>query len=159
RMPPEFTGAASWESYEPEGVAAVIAWGNHHPNGCLLDIGSSIGFYSLVGLFSSPETRVIAFDSDLRSLKAAQRLCRDVTGDRLSVVHGFLSDRHLSGQNLAEAESQTAAGLKASRATGDPGSNQYICLIDNIDATIPTHSLDGLLAASSVVRAPILLKC
>ena len=75
--PPSTPATQHWESYEPEEVQALLSSGSRrHPNGLVLDIGSSVGFYSLVSLFSSPQMHVIAFDSDIGSLKATRRMCR-----------------------------------------------------------------------------------
>ena len=158
RMPAEYTGA-SWESYEKESVRAAVSWARRHPDGLVLDVGSAIGFYSLVGLFSSPRTQVIAFDPDLASLKATRRMCHWAAGQRLSLIHGFLSDNHVSGHTFSSATAHTEANLKVSPSTGDPGTNSYICLGKDVDPAIPIHSLDGLLRGSPFTRRPILLKC
>ncbi|ARV63205.1 hypothetical protein BZZ01_23870 [Nostocales cyanobacterium HT-58-2] len=125
----------------------------------MLDVGCAIGIFSVVGLFTSERVEVVAFDSDLASLKANERMCQYASGKRLSLVHGFASEKHLSGLGLSAARARTQELLSTSLVTGDPGTTAYICIDGNTDSTIPTHSLDGLLFAESSLTRPILLKC
>jgi len=48
-MPADYIGA-DWESYEPEAVRLAATWARANPRGLFLDIGSSIGVFSLVAL-------------------------------------------------------------------------------------------------------------
>ena len=130
-----------------------------HPSALLLDIGCAIGIFSVASLFVSDQVEVVAFDSDLASLKATQRMCMYTSGDRLQLVHGFVSNEHLSGLGLNAAYAKTQQALSTSSVTGAPGTNTYVCIDSNTDNTIPTNSLDGLLFAEELPRRPILLKC
>jgi hypothetical protein len=123
RMPAEFT-ACIWEKYEPEAVTAFANWVRQHPGGLVLDIGSSIGIYSAIALFSSDKIEVVAFDSDLSSLAAARRLCQYATGRRLRLVHGFVAQVATEVISLDMAVASTEAALLR---TGDHGDNtRYI---------------------------------
>ena len=157
-MPPEFCGAY-WESYEPETVKATVSWLQKNPNALFIDIGCAIGIFSIVSLFASEQVEVVAFDSDLASLKASERMCQYASGNRLQLVHGFVSEQHLSGLGLSAASTKTQELLSTSSVTGDPGTTAYICIDTNTDSTIPTHSLDGLFFAKNPPSRPILLKC
>lgn len=158
RIPPEFSGGY-WESYEPETVAAVVGWLEKHPTALFLDIGCAIGIFSIVGLFVSDRVEVVAFDSDLASLKATERMCQYAGGNRLRLIHGFVSNEHSSGLGLSAASTKTLEALSTSSVTGAPGTTVYICIDGNTDSTIPTHGLDGLLFAEKPWNRPILLKC
>ena len=103
RMPPEYSGTG-WETYEPVAIQALADWVIRHPDGTILDLGSSLGIMSVCALSLSWCVRRFAFDSDLASLKATQRMASLVDRQRLRVVYGFVSNRHLSGRSLAEAE-------------------------------------------------------
>ncbi|MBD2129890.1 FkbM family methyltransferase [Microcoleus sp. ZQ-A2] len=157
-IPPAFCGGY-WESYEPETVAALVGWLEKHPTALVLDIGCAIGIFSVVGLFASDQVEVVAFDSDLASLKATERMCQYASGNRLLLVHGFASNEHLSGLELSTASAKTQELLSTSSLTGAPGTTAYICINGNTDSTIPTHSLDGLFFAENPPSRPILLKC
>lgn len=157
-MPPTFCGGY-WESYEPETVAALVGWLEKHPTALVLDIGCAIGIFSVVGLFASEQVEVVAFDSDLASLKATERMCQYASGNRLRLVHGFASNEHLSGLGLNTASAKAQELLSTSSLTGAPGTTAYICIDGNTDSTIPTHSLDGLFFAENPPSRPILLKC
>jgi len=157
-MPPEYTGS-SWESYEQESVQAACSWAGCHPDGVVLDVGSAIGFYSLIALFSAPGIQAIAFDPDIRSLKATRRMCACATGRRLSVIHGFVAEKNSSGDTFISACAQTELRLEESGVTGDPGTNEYICLGGDADPAIPVHSLDGLFTGDILSGKRILLKC
>ena len=102
---------------------------------------------------------MIAFDSDLASLKATKRMTSLIDRQRLRLVYGFVSNRHLSGRNLSEAKHHTLRSIEASGVTGDVGTTRYVCLDSNPAVEIPSNTLDGLLLNESTVRAPILVKC
>lgn len=158
RIPPEFCGGY-WESYEPEAINVAVSWLQKHPTALLLDVGCAIGIFSVASLFVSEQVEVVAFDSDLASLKATQRMCQYASGNRLRLVHGLCSNEHLSGLGLNAASVETQQVLSKSSVTGDPGTTAYICIDGNTDPTIPTNSLDGLLFAENLPSRPILLKC
>jgi FkbM family methyltransferase len=158
RIPPEFCGGY-WESYEPEAINVAVSWLEKHPTALLLDIGCAIGIFSVASLFVSEQVEVVAFDSDLASLKATQRMCQYANGNRLQLVHGFVSNEHLSGLGLNAASAKTQQALSRSSVTGAPSTTAYICIDGNTDHTIPTNSLDGLLFAENLPSRPILLKC
>jgi FkbM family methyltransferase len=158
KIPPEFT-RAYWESYEPETVKALVDWIAKNPTSLILDVGCAIGIFSAVGLFASEKVEIIAFDSDLSSLKATERVCQYATGNRLQLVQGFLSDRHSSGFSYNESIIKTKDLLSKNSVTGNPGTTAYICIDGNTDNTIPTHSLDGLLLSENHLNKPTLIKC
>jgi FkbM family methyltransferase len=159
RIPPEFSGALAWEDYEPETTAALVKWIKEHSRCLILDIGCAIGVFSIVSLFASDTAEVIAFDADLASLKATQRVCHYASGDRLRLVYGFVSNNHVSSLPLNAAIANTQSVLSASSLTGDPGTNIYTCIESQAEQTIPTHTLDELLLTAARHDRPILLKC
>jgi len=158
RMPPEFAGG-EWERYEPESVAALSTWARNHSSGTVVDIGSSIGIFSAVALFSNATTRVVAIDSDLPSLAASRRLCRHAAGTRMQLVHGLVSDVPTPRMSLAAAASDTAERLLREGVHGEFGTTRYVCLADSPAAEIPRLCLDDLLSAAEEARGPLLIKC
>lgn len=156
RLPAEYLGS-DIESYEKECVAVFAEWLRGCPKALFLDVGSALGFYSLAALASRSDARVVAFDSDLASLRATQRVCRFHDGGRLKAVHGFVSNENKSGLSLDAAVPRTAAAIAASGVTGDPGTTAYKCIVDGVEG-IPTHSLDGLFP-EGLHGAPAFVKC
>jgi len=157
-IPPEFSGGY-WEDYEPETVQATVIWLKKHPAGLVLDIGCAIGIFSVIPLSLSEQTEVIAFDADLSSLKATQRICQFTKGNRLSLIYGLVSNQNSSSLNLSSAIKETEQQLLESRVSGDPGTTAYICIDGNENSSIPTHSLDGLLLDSFSTDKQVLIKC
>jgi FkbM family methyltransferase len=155
-MPPEFASGA-WETYEPEVVQRLTAWLAENPRGTVLDVGCSMGIVSACTLAASPEAEVIAFDSDLASLKAAERLTALIGRNRLHPIFGFVEETHRSQRTFDEAEALTREHLRATQETGNPGTTRFICLEDGTDG-IPSNSLDGLFAGIPQSDRPTLLK-
>jgi FkbM family methyltransferase len=158
RIPGELAGG-SLDTYEPQAVAALVDWLRRAQRPLLLDVGSAVGILSVAGLAASPDSEVIAFDSDIASLKAVERICRHYAAGRLTLVHGFVSDRHASAMSLREAQRETRERIDRSQVTGDPGTTAYICLDQEPRPDIPTHSLDRLLDVDSLAGRAVLLKC
>ena len=75
RMPAQYSGVF-WEEYEPESMRAAIDWVRSNPGYTVLDIGCSVGIFSVACLFADMQSEVIAFDSDLKSLVATRSMCR-----------------------------------------------------------------------------------
>jgi len=148
--------------YEAEQAGAVISWLKNNRNAIFLDAGCSFGFYSVIALFASCDVEVIGIDSDLHSLASAETLCVYASGDRLKVVHGFVSDKHLSGAPFSAAVINTQKNLpRTTSGELDTENRSYINIYDNKDPSIPTHTIDGLFLAEGFFRKnrPILLKC
>lgn len=157
RIPPEYTGSP-WETFEPETVVAFLTWIREHSGGMVLDLGCSLGIYSAIALFGDPHTVVVAFDSDLASLRATQRLTQYAKGDRLQLVYGLLADQGTDGSSLSDATSATALELADASRTGDVGTTRYVCLTDEQTESIPRRRLDDLFAEGFGGR-PCLIKC
>lgn len=158
RIPGELAGG-SLATYEPQAVGALVDWLRRAHRPLLLDVGSAVGILSVAGLAATPDSEVIAFDSDLASLKAVERICSHYAAERLTLVHGFVSDRHGSGMPLREAQRETRERIARSRVTGDPGTTAYVCLDQDPRPDIPTHSLDRLLDVDSLAGRAVILKC
>jgi len=158
RMPAEFAGG-SWETYEPETVEIFKRWVQDHPDGLVLDVGSSLGIFSAVALFAQSTASVIAFDPDLSSLAAARRLCQYASGARLQLANCFVTDVASDTNLLEEAAALTEEALAKSDVRGDVGTTRYICLNDATRTSIPTYRLDDLLADRMSSDRPLLIKC
>jgi FkbM family methyltransferase len=153
RMPPEYIGG-DWEKFEPESVAAFVGWLNEHPGALVLDIGCSIGIYSAIALFADPAARVIAFDSDLGSIQATQRMTQYATRQRLQCVHGFLTSTATHRVPLAEAVAATDKTLAAAPLAA----TRFICLGAPDTDAISCRRLDDLFVDGFDGR-PCLVKC
>lgn len=157
-MPSEFCGG-NWEAYEVTAVERMATWLKAMPNALVLDVGCEAGFYSLLALTASTGASVIGFDPDRANLKKTEKMCRYAQGDRLALVHGFLSERHESGSTLEAASRATSEMLHGNAWREDEGRSTYMGLNVDEGKPIPTHSLDGLLRTSVSGVRPILLKC
>jgi len=157
RIPPEYSGV-DWETYEPESIRALVAWARRNPGSLVLDIGCSIGVFSLAALFAEPSIRVIAFDADLSSLAATLRVCRYASGNRIDVVYGLLADKAAAFVGLVEALDQTQTILAEKKPTGDVGTTRYVCLTSEEAPFVPKYTLDNLFAAGAPPQS-IFLKC
>jgi FkbM family methyltransferase len=134
-----------------------VEWTKAHPGGVILDIGCSVGIYSVTALFADPRVEVFAIDADLSSLAATRRLCRYASGDRLHVVCGLIGDQRTSDQTINDAIEETSRQLKMACAPrGDPGTTKYICSTSRETGAIPRYSLDQLF---SIEKRPGLIKC
>ena len=158
RIPGELSGG-SLDTYEPPAVAAMVAWLRAAPRPVVLDVGSAVGILSVAALAANSDSEVLAFDSDLASLRAVERMCGYYAAERLTVIHGFVAEAHTSGYSLAEAKARTQEGIQRSGVTGDPGTTAYVCLGGDPPAGIPTHSLDRLLDIRALAGRALLLKC
>jgi len=160
RMPAEYAGV-NWEDYEPETMRVFGEWVTAHPNGCVLDVGSSVGIFSLVALSISPHCRVVAFDSDPPSLAALRRLCRFVSGDRLQVVRGFVADagRGERGRHLPDAVARTHRLLDDTAPQANLESMTFTCLGHENTDDIPAYTLDELFGNAGPEDGKYLLKC
>lgn len=160
RMPAEYAGV-NWEDYEPENVRVFTKWVAANPDCHVLDIGSSVGIFSLLALSASPRCRVVAFDSDLPSLAALRRLCRFVSGDRLQVVRGFVADkgRGERGRDLPDAAAKTKALLAEAAPKDNLESMTFTCLVHENTADIPAYTLDELFADGEAPARKYMVKC
>jgi FkbM family methyltransferase len=155
RMPTEFVGG-SWEQFEPASIAAYLHWLRQHPQGIVLDVGCSIGIYSLIALFAADHVSVVAFDSDLASLRAARRMTKYASGDRLQLVLGFIAADPTECDLLAGAIATTSKLIEGTA----PGAEavRFVCIGDPAAMDLPRRRLDDLFPSGFDGRA-CLIKC
>lgn len=153
RIPPELS---SWEieTYEPEAIGALIQWLKTHPSGLLIDVGSSIGIFSVTAMFYDKSSEVIAIDANIASTAAVRRMCQYAPGPgRLTPVHGLITDE-APLSSLAEAVKCTLVALAAAN-TSD--TTQFVHL-HSASAQIPRYRLDDLVLDMINGRS-CLIKC
>lgn len=158
RIPGELSGGSLAE-YEPPAVKALVDWLRAAQRPVVLDVGSAVGIISVASLAANRESEVIAFDSDLASLRAVERICGHYAAGRLTVIHGFVADVHKSGKSLVQAKIKTQMDILRSNVTGDPGTTAYVCLDRDHSPDIPTHSLDAILDKQALAGRQVVLKC
>ncbi len=158
RIPPEFSGVTSWEDYEPETLEKFSQWISENNNALILDVGSAFGIFSVAALFASKECSVIAFDGDLASIKATQRVCSFASGNRVQLVYGLVSDAPTTKGALTKAVDHTRQLIQNEDITGDIATTKYVCIHGNTDQDIPSYSIDTLLADLASDQT-LLLKC
>lgn len=157
RVPSRFA-REPWLDYESASTRQVAGWLATRPNAILLDVGSSVGLYSLLALASSPHTTAFAFDSDPVSLNATAWLCAHTDVKRLKLVFGFVSDRPDSARDAQSAHTETAQLLSNTDFPREPAFSAYVCLDGTARPEIPVNSIDALFPAADDSR-PWLLKC
>jgi FkbM family methyltransferase len=162
RLPAEY----AWreiEHYEPATVAVLKQWLEKADRPLVVDAGCSYGFITCAGLFGNSSSRVIAIDSDLRSLKVAQCLssCAPQVAERLKLAWGFISSEATDDADFDTVNKSTLRTLAESGVTGDHTATRYVCLDVAEDAAkpIPRHTLDGLIPPGAFANASILIKC
>jgi len=146
-----------WTNYETTATRKAAEWFDLHPDGMLVDVGSSIALYSLLALARAPRSLAWAIDSELISLQSSRWLCRYVGAARLRVIHGYAGDQPSVDLPAAEVASRTAARLDAEKISREPSDASYICLDSAATSGIPVHSLDRLFADADASR-PCLVK-
>jgi FkbM family methyltransferase len=157
QIPTEFA-AFNWETYEPETFLQATNWIRENPNGLVLDLGCATGAFSAAALFASETSTVVAFDSDLASLVATRRFCKNAKGNRLRTVYGFVTDMNsVENANLAEAARQTESLLRKTLLSGDPDTTRYVNIATTENKDIPCWALDALLSGTQ--DRAILIKC
>jgi FkbM family methyltransferase len=142
RVPPEFSGF-DFEGYEPPSVRRFWKWCLANPTALVVDIGSSVGVYTVLALSASKQTRVIAIDSDAASLKATSRLVEYCGPQgRLELLWGLLGDMP-SGLSVTEAAKLTQRAM--SKESGALGTTRYVNAGTPQAALTPTFLLDDIL--------------
>lgn len=157
RVPTRFC-RPPWTDYETTSTKAVAGWLATRPDAALLDIGCSVGIYSLLALASSPRTSAWAFDSDLVSLQATRWLCSHVSTERLNVIFGFVTEKSDEIRNAAQASRETTRLLEQNQVSREPAQGRYVCLDGTEHPQVPANALDQLFPDPQPNR-PWLLKC
>ncbi|QYM80486.1 FkbM family methyltransferase [Horticoccus luteus] len=148
-----------WSGYERESFEALAGWLDSQPGRLtLLDIGCSFGVVTSFAVQICPRVEVIAFDSDLTSLRALDAVVPSGALDRVKRVHGLLGATHASGSNLEAAIATTLRQLPAIPPKVAINHSQYVCFGEAGARTVPQHQLDALLAGVAF-PGPVLLKC
>jgi FkbM family methyltransferase len=156
RIPAAFANKP-WEKYEPETMKVFVEWCKKNPGARILDVGSSVGLFTLASLFAHPKNEIVAFDSDLASLNILKEFCQLAEGQRIRLVRGLVSAQGC-GRRLEEAIRDTAEELKKLPPAKSNSSSQYICLNDASAEGIRHHALDDLLQGWKDDGRPVLLK-
>lgn len=160
RMPAELLSInPDWTSYERESFAALADWLDRHPEGAtLLDVGCSVGVVTSFALQIAPKLQVLAFDSDLVSLRSMDAVVPAHVASRMRRVVGLLGAEHISGDSLATAFAQTLQRLPQLSARRAISQSRFLCHGEGGADAVPHHQLDALLHAENL-RRPMLLKC
>lgn len=159
QIPPIYTSFA-WKDYEKENTGFMIDWVRANPNGHILDLGCSNGYFSAVCLFASQSITVDAFDSDLASLQSTRNFTSCSKGNRLNLIYGYVSEDSKTNLKLEDAITVTEDLLKTKKLSGKPGTTKYV----NIDhkhhgEDTPTNNLDTLYENSEILSKKMLIKC
>jgi len=157
RIPAEYL-SSDLENYEKENVEKLVRWVHANPKSLLLDIGSSMGIMSAIALNVSDEIHVIAFDSDLNSLKATKAMCQFAKGKNLNVVYGFITEKSRNNLSLLDISSNTEKIIRSSRTKSLPKFLKYVNIHTNKDTTIPEYAIDTIFYTENI-NSRVLIKC
>lgn len=160
-VPAEMTGTLDWGTYEKETLERMskVLKESRQGEPLVVDVGSSIGIFSLAALATHPEAQVIAIDSDLPSLLVLQKLTQHYARQRISLIRGLISDRTNRENRLPEAIERTREQLEPLSAQKQRMPTQFICLNDPNTESIQTYSLDQLFANYEISKTrPVILK-
>lgn len=156
RMPAAYANKP-WEKYETETMKVFAEWCEKNPQARILDVGSSVGLFTLAGLFAHPDNQLTAFDSDLSSLNVLQDFCRLASGRRLTVVRGLITKAG-SGWSVEEAAEITRKAL-AELPKPTPNTPTNYILMQNEDSQgVPQLSLDEMMRNWVIDPRPVFLK-
>lgn len=160
RVPPALLATnPDWSRYEAETLTALGAWLDAQTGPVtMLDIGCSVGVLTSFAVQVNPRIAVIAFDSDLTSLRAMEAVVPVGARGRVRRVEGLLGSAHTSSQTLQSAAAATLRRLPEIAPGAAISQSRFLCLGEAGAESTPRHSLDELLAAS-VFSGPVLLKC
>ena len=161
RLPAEYC-AKEQEAYEAPVVAKLADWVAAHPEGTVVDIGCSFGYFSCASLFASPTLNVVAIDGDLSSLKATLRVCHHASdvSSRLSLLHCLVGPETSPNQTVPDILSKTKRDLE--KVSGDPGTTSYVNLDSEYSETeLPRIMVDTIcrFVTDDVETGSMLIKC
>jgi FkbM family methyltransferase len=160
-VPGDMTGMVDWRNYEKEtlGRMTQVLQESRQAEPLVVDVGSSIGVFSLAALATHPRAQVIAIDSDLPSLMVLQKLTQHYVGHKVSLIRGLISERADKESRLPEAIQMTRQELETLSAQKQHAPTQFICLNDPNTENIQTYSLDQLFANYEISKtSPVVLK-
>ncbi|HVU25337.1 MAG TPA: FkbM family methyltransferase [Opitutus sp.] len=160
RVPVELLSTnPDWSRYEYETFTALGAWLDATPGRLtMLDIGCSFGVLTSFAMQTSPRLEVLAFDSDLVSLRALEAVVPVSCHARLRRVDGLLGSEHRSGFSLDAAVAATLRRLPDLPPRDAIMRSGFLCFGEAAAATTPQHRLDSLLG-DLAFPGPVLLKC
>jgi FkbM family methyltransferase len=160
RVPAEMLSTnPDWSAYERETLAALGAWlGASSGRATLLDIGCSFGVVTSFAVQVNPRVEVIAFDSDLVSLRALDAVVPAGALSRVRRIEGLLGDRHSSGQSLEAALASTRMRLPKIPPRQAICRSSFLCFGESRADNTPRHRLDALLGGVAF-PGPVIMKC
>lgn len=162
-VPWDLVGATEWPEYEPLSTEFYAGLIDQWPELLVVDVGCSIGIYSLLALSVSDKTDVYSMDSDLMSLAMAQYMCRATGRGRHQLLWGFCGDHEMSQSNplrgdLAAALSSSAEVVRKAGLKPEIGANAFTCIGSEGVEGIPFWDMDSLLLPVAKTGRPMLLK-
>ena len=162
-VPWECAGASNWHDYEPVTTEHLARLLGQEPDAVVVDIGCSIGIFSLLALSVSPRCTVYSMDADMMSLAIARRMGATTGPERHSLIWGFCGNAEMSAPNplrgdLAGAMRASEEALAASGIRPRVGANRYTCIDGNQPAEIPCWDLDSLFGPLAEAGQPLLFK-
>lgn len=163
-VPWHLVGAARWNDYEPITTKLFANLIEEQPTMAVVDIGSAIGIYSLIGLSVSRQSQVYSMDSDLMSLAITREMGRATGADRHHFIRGFCSNTEMARTNPLRADLDGAARatnevLNKANLRPKIGANKYTCIDLRINQDIPFWDVDGLFLPMAKTGRPMLIKC
>lgn len=160
RLPAAVLGTnPDWGAYEHESFEALAVWLDNQPGRpVLLDVGCSFGIVTSFAVQVCPRVEVIAFDSDLISLRALDATVPARARHRVRRIDGLLGVEHRSAQSLEAAVVSTLRRLPDLPARDAITRSHFLCFGDARADSAPQHQLDALLTGVTF-PGPVLLKC
>ena len=152
RVPVEFA-RVNWDMMEAVPMGRFVGWIRDHQESTILDVGCADGIFSLAALAASPSVDVVAIDSHLPTLVAAERMTRFADRSRLRFVHGLIADRSTVHEDVDVASARTRRAM----GTAGPPQIRYVNLGDEAATGVPLRTLAEL-ATAMPRHLPVLLK-
>jgi FkbM family methyltransferase len=162
-VPWDLVGASRWSDYEPVTAELFARLVEEQPAMTAVDIGCSIGIFSLLALSVSREARVYSMDADLMALAMARAMGRSTGADRHRFIWGFCGNAEMSRSNPLRADLEGGARrteeiMKQANLRPSIGANRYTCIDHQMRQDIPCWDVDSLFGPLAEAGRPLLLK-
>jgi FkbM family methyltransferase len=163
-VPWSLVGASRWSDYEPVTTELLARLVEDQPAITVVDIGCSIGIFSLLALSVSREATVYSMDADLMALAMARAMGRSTGANRHRFIWGFCGNAEMSRSNplrvdLEGAARKTGEVMKQANLRPRIGANRYTCIDHQMRTDIPCWDVDGLFLPLARTGRPLLIKC
>ena len=164
RLSPAYLNYIDWEHYEEETLQKYVAYLRERPQAGVVDLGCSIGVFTLAALEVSRSISVVAWDADTASVASLFDICKYAPSlDRVHPVVGYCSSQatHRSSWDaIMQDARQRLASVPRSEAISRAGYQYLKDTNAGQQNDVPVYSLDHVMQGASLrPKDGWILKC